>query len=149
MTHLTKEATPMLRYWTNDTARLTTEKCACGRTHVRCIGGILGRADDLIIYKGENFYPSQVEKVIKSFNELNDEFRVKLTTDSKTGMDVVTVVAECATVTANTDELESKLKQALRTELVVTPNLELVKPGTLERAMFKAKRVEDEREKVI
>jgi len=148
ITHLTKEATPMLRYWTNDNARLTTEKCVCGRTHVRCIGGILGRADDLIIYKGENFYPSQVEKVIKSFNELNDEFRIKLTTDSKTGMDVVTVVAECATETANTDELKSKLKQALRAELVVTPELELVKPGTLERAMFKAKRVEDEREKV-
>jgi len=146
MTHLTKEATPMLRYWTNDLARLTTEKCACGRTHVRCAGGILGRADDLIIYKGENFYPSQVEKVVKSFNELGDEFRIRLTTDEKTGMDVVTVVAEYTTAAANTDEFKSKLRQAFRDELLVTPGLELVKPDTLERAMFKAKRIEDKRE---
>ena len=147
MTHLTREATPMLRYWTNDLTRLTTEKCACGRTHVRCAGGILSRADDLIIYKGENFYPSQVEKVIKSFNELGDEFRIRLTTDEKTGMDVVTVVAEYTTEAANTDEFKGKLRQAFRDELLVTPGLELVKPDTLERAMFKAKRVEDKREK--
>lgn len=147
MTHLTREATPMLRYWTNDLARLTTEKCACGRTHVRCAGGILGRADDLIIYKGENFYPSQVERVVKSFSELGDEFRIRLTTDEKTGMDVVTVVAEYTTAAANTDEFKDKLRQAFRDELLVTPGLELVKPDTLERAMFKAKRVEDKREK--
>lgn len=145
ITHLTKEATPMLRYWTNDNARLITEECVCGRTHVRCVGGILGRLDDLIIYKGENFYPAQVEKIVKSFNELSDEFRIRLTTDVKTGMDVVTVVAEYATETANTDELKSKVKQALRAELLVTPELELVKTSTLERAMFKAKRIEDKR----
>ena len=147
LTHLTREATPMLRYWTNDNARLTTERCDCGRTHARSVGGILGRTDDLIIYKGENFYPSQVEKVIRSFDELSDEFVTRLTTDAKTGIDVVTVVAEYTTEVANKNELKNKLRMALRNELLVTPEIELVKLGTLERTTFKAKRVEDERDK--
>jgi len=148
LTHLTKEATPMLRYWTNDNARLTTEPCACGRTHARSAGGILGRADDLIIYKGENFYPSQVEKVVKSFDELGDEFLIRLTTDKKTGIDVVTVVTEYATEAVNTSDLESRLRKALREELIVTPEVALLKPGTLARTTFKAKRIEDQRDKV-
>ena len=147
LTHLTKEATPMLRYWTNDNARLTTDKCVCGRTHARCEGGILGRADDLIIYKGENFYPVQVEKVVRSFDELGDEFRIRLTTDKKVGTDFVILVAEYLTEAANSDEFKSRLKGALREELGVTPEVELVKPGTLARTTFKANRVEDERQR--
>ncbi|MBW1730982.1 MAG: phenylacetate--CoA ligase [Deltaproteobacteria bacterium] len=147
LTHLTKEATPMLRYWTNDLARLTTEKCGCGRTHARCEGGILGRADDMIIYKGENFYPAQVEKVIRSFDELGDEFRIRITTDEKTGIDVITVVAEYKTKEIDNEEFKNKVKRAFREELQVTPGLELVEFGTLERTMFKAKRVEDQRAK--
>ena len=147
LTHLTKEATPMLRYWTDDYAKLTIEKCACGRTHARSEGGILGRADDMIIYKGENFYPVQVEKVVRSFKELGDEFRIRLTTDERTGIDVVTVVAEYLTGAANTEEFKSRVKRALRQELMVTPEIELVKPGTLERTTFKAKRIEDRRQR--
>ena len=146
-THLTKEATPLLRYWTNDNATLTTEKCACGRTHARSVGGILGRADDLIIYKGENFYPLQVEKVVKSFSELSDEFVIRLTTNPKTGMDVVTVVAEYTVGAANTSEFKKKLQKALRDDLIVTPEVELVEFGTLQRTTFKAKRIEDKRDK--
>ena len=137
----------MLRYWTNDLARLTTEKCACGRTHARSEGGILGRADDMIIYKGENFYPAQVEKVIRSFDELGDEFRIRITTAERTGIDVITVVAEYKTKEIDNEEFKNKLKRALREELQVTPELELVEFGTLERTMFKAKRVEDKRAK--
>lgn len=146
LTHLTKEATPMIRYWTNDYAKLDFERCACGRTHVRAVGGILGRADDMIIYKGENFYPVQVEKVVRSFGELTDEYRIRLTTDERTGADVVTVVAEYAEK-VNLDELKNKLKAALREELLVTPEVELVKAGTLKRTEFKAKRIEDKRKK--
>lgn len=147
LTHLTKEATPLLRYWTNDNAVLVTDTCACGRTHGRSVGGILGRADDLIIYKGENFYPLQVENVVKSFDELSDEFVIRLTTNPRTGMDTVTVVAEYTTEAANTDEFKQNLRKALRNELIVTPEVELVKFGTLERTTFKAKRIEDKRDK--
>ena len=145
LTHLTKEATPLLRYWTNDYVRLDYGQCACGRTHVRAVGGILGRADDLIIYKGENFYPTQVEKVIRSFGELSDEYRIRLTTDERTGIGAVIVVTECVDETLNTVELKNRLKKALREELAVTPEVELVKLGSLERTEFKAKRIEDSR----
>jgi phenylacetate-CoA ligase len=147
ITHLTKEAGPMLRYWTNDLARLTTEKCACGRTHARSEGGILGRADDMIIYKGANFYPAQVEKVIRSFSGLGDEFRIRLSTDEKTGIDVITVIAEYESKEVDSEDFKNTVKRAFREELEVTPGLELVEHGTLERTMFKAKRVEDERAK--
>ena len=147
LTHLTKEATPMLRYWTNDLARISTEKCACGRTHATSAGGILGRADDMIIYKGANFYPAQVEKVVRSFEELGDEFRIRITTDKKTGIDVITVIGEYMNKEVDNDTFKNRVRLAFRDELEVTPGLELVEFGTLERTMFKAVRVEDMREK--
>jgi phenylacetate-CoA ligase len=148
LTHLTKEGTPMLRYWTNDYARLDFIRCACGRTHVRAVGGVLGRANDLIIYKGENFYPVQVEKVVRCFGELTDEYRIVIGTHEGTGADVVTVVAEYLDEALNTEELRASIRHALREELGVTPELELVGSGSLARTEFKAKRIEDRREKV-
>ena len=147
LTPLTREGTPLIRYWTNDYARLVFNKCACGRTHARSPGGILGRADDMIIYKGENFYPVQVEKVVRRFPELSAEYVIKLTTDERTGTDVVTVVVEYVKKEASTEEFKNKLKQTLREELVVTPEVDIVEPGTLARTEFKAKRIKDMREK--
>ena len=60
ITHLERGATPMIRYWTNDLVRLDPSPCPCGRTHARSPGGILGRADDMIVFMGVNFYPMQV-----------------------------------------------------------------------------------------
>jgi phenylacetate-CoA ligase len=147
LTHLTKEATPLLRYLTNDYARIVTEKCSCGRTHGRSPGGILGRADDMIIYKGENFYPAQVEKVVRSFPGLSAEYLIRLTTHERSGADVCTVVVECLAEEEINDKLRERLKRTLREELVVTPEIEMVKPGTLARTEFKAKRIEDLRRK--
>ncbi|MBE0480485.1 MAG: phenylacetate--CoA ligase family protein, partial [Dehalococcoidia bacterium] len=146
-THLTKEATPLLRYWTNDYARLVKDKCACGRTHARSPGGILGRADDMIIYKGENFYPAQVEKVVRSFPELSAEYVIRLSTHERSGADVCTVLVENIEQGGDNKQLKEKLRQALREELVVTPEIEIVKAGTLARTEFKAKRIEDVRQK--
>lgn len=142
ITHLTREATPMLRYWTNDYARLTTEPCVCGRTHARSPGGILGRHDDLIIYRGAKFYPVQVEKVVRSFRELTDEFRIELSTRQPEGSTMVTVIAEVVGDTAD-EELTARLRRALREELLCTPEVRLVAAGTLERTTFKAKRIVD------
>jgi len=144
-THLTKEATPMLRYWSNDYARLVLDRCACGRTHARSPGGILGRHDDMIIYRGAKFYPVQVEKVVRSFKELGDEYLIRLTRDARLGTDEVTVVVEYKDERANTPEFQQRLRQALRDELQVRPRVEVVRPGTLERTTFKAKRIEDRR----
>ena len=145
MTHLTKEATPMIRYWTNDVARLDVEKCACGRTHAKSPGGILGRADDMIVYRGAKFYPTQVEKVLRGFEELADEYRIELTTDEKRSTDICTVVVECLGEDVDKDQLEKRVRIALREALQVAPAVKFLKFGTLERTTFKAKRIEDKR----
>lgn len=147
MTHLTKEATPMIRYWTNDVAKLDMEKCACGRTLAKSPGGILGRADDMIVYRGAKFYPTQVEKVLRGFRELADEYRIRLTTDEKRGTDICTIVAECLGEDIDKDQLQVRVRAALREELQVSPGIEFLKSGVLERTTFKAKRIEDKRKK--
>ena len=142
-THLTREATPMLRYWTNDYARLDRSRCDCGRTHVRAVGGILGRHDDLVIYKGAKFYPVQVEKVVRSDAELSDEFRIRIVRiPASSQVSNCTVVAETLKP-GNDATLADRLRKMLRAELGVTPDVHLVPYGSLERTTFKAKRIED------
>ncbi|HBB16444.1 MAG: CoA ligase [Syntrophus sp. RIFOXYC2_FULL_54_9] len=145
ITHLTREATPMLRYWTNDYARYDSSRCSCGRTHARSLGGILGRADDMVIYRGAKFYPVQVEKVVRSYKELGDEFVIEMTRDEKTYTDVCTVVCECVGPREDKQALERRLRKALREELMVTPEIRIENFGTLERTTFKAKRIMDKR----
>jgi phenylacetate-CoA ligase len=138
-THLTREATPVIRYWSNDYARLSSEPCACGRTHVRALGGIVGRHDDLVIFKGAKFYPSQVENVVRSFAELSDEFRIEVDAAGGTLVERCTVVCELRD--AGGAELEVRIVRALRAELGVTPALSLQPYGSLERFAFKAQRI--------
>ncbi|MBM4330130.1 MAG: phenylacetate--CoA ligase [Deltaproteobacteria bacterium] len=145
ITHLTREATPMLRYWTNDYARYDSSRCSCGRTHGRSPGGILGRADDMVIYRGAKFYPVQVEKVVRSYKELGDEFIIELTRDEQAGTDVCNVVCECAAPDADKAALQRRLQKDLKEELLVTPGIRLESFGTLERTTFKAKRIVDKR----
>jgi phenylacetate-CoA ligase len=145
ITHLTREATPMLRYWTNDYARYEPSRCSCGRTHARSVGGILGRADDMVIYRGAKFYPVQVEKVVRSYKELGDEFIIELTRDEKTYTDVCTVVCECLNPQEDKQTFRRRLQKALKEELMVTPEIRIENFGTLERTTFKAKRIVDKR----
>ena len=147
ITHLAKQATPMIRYWTNDIVSLTTEPCSCGRTHARSVGGILGRADDMIIFMGTNFYPMQIEQVVRSFRELTPEYRILLSTDEERKRDVCTIVVEPAGSLPDTCEsvLKNKLVVALSEDLSFTPGVEFVGTGSLERTAFKARRVEENR----
>lgn len=141
LTHLTREAAPMIRYWTNDYARLDVEPCGCGRTAARLPGGILGRADDMVIYKGAKFYPVQVEGVVRSFAELTDEFRIELSTDERIGTDRVTAIVEA--LSGEGPELRERVRRALREALGVALEVRIVEPGTLERTVFKARRLID------
>ncbi len=75
LTNLTKEAMPLLRYWTGDLTFLTHEPCACGRTHVR-MGPILGRTDDMLIIRGVNVYPTQVEAVLLGIPEVEPYYQI-------------------------------------------------------------------------
>jgi phenylacetate-CoA ligase len=144
LTHLTREATPMIRYWTNDLARLDPEPCRCGRTHARSPGGIVGRSDDLVVFRGAKFYPGQVEQTVRAFRELTDEFRIELETDAATGLDRCTVFVEAAEGTGDPG-LRERVRAALREALLVTPAVEVVPPGSMERTAFKARRVVDRR----
>jgi phenylacetate-CoA ligase len=74
-TSLTKEAMPLLRYWTGDITYLTHEPCACGRTHVR-MGMIRGRSDDMLIIRGVNLYPTQIEEALKDIPEIVPHYQV-------------------------------------------------------------------------
>ncbi|AFV77434.1 phenylacetate--CoA ligase [Thermus oshimai] len=139
LTHLTREATPLVRYYTGDLARITKEPCPCGRTHLRALGGILGRADDLVVYRGAKFYPSQVEEVVRRFPELSSEYRIEVE-EAGGVVRQVTVVAELARPGVGEGVLEG-LRRSLKEALGVTPALRLEAPGTLERTAFKAKRV--------
>lgn len=142
ITHLSREATPMIRYWTNDIVRLEYEKCGCGRTHIRAIGGILGRADDMIVYKGENIYPSQIEEVVRSFSELSNEYKIYVTKDKSTGIvKNVKVAVELESEKFNANEVRAKVSSALRDALMVRVDVEVLPPNSLERTEFKAKRV--------
>jgi phenylacetate-CoA ligase len=148
ITHLTKEATPMIRFWTSDMAKLDKRKCKCGRTHARSPGGILGRTEDRISCAGKNIFPSQMENVVRGFDELSDEFCIELATDPNSGEDQCKLIVECLkeeNIPKVTPQLESRLKE----ECGVTPEIKFVPFGTLKRTTFKAKRVIDQREKKL
>ncbi|MDP6278735.1 MAG: hypothetical protein QGI11_09525 [Nitrospinota bacterium] len=132
----------MLRYWTNDYARLESAPSACGRTHRRSPGGVLGRHDDLVIYRGAKFYPVQVEDVVRSFPELSNEFRIEFLSDEETGRDRCVVVAEAATGEVG-GAMAENLGEKLRGALQVTPEVEIRAPGSFERTTFKAQRFVD------
>ncbi len=148
ITHLERSATPMIRYWTNDLVRLDPSPCPCGRTHARSPGGILGRADDMVVFMGVNFYPMQVEQVVRSFEELSPEYRIRLTHDASAHRDICTISVELEQAEIpqpRVSILQGKIANALREALGFRPEVEFVRQGTLERTEFKAKRVIEER----
>ena len=148
ITHLERRATPMIRYWTNDLVRLDRSPCPCGRTHARSPEGILGRADDMIIFMGVNFYPMQVEQVVRSFEELSPEYRIRLTYDTSTHRDICTILVELEQEVMPQERVSTLQEQAanvLREALGFRPAVEFVDQGSLERTEFKAKRIIEER----
>ncbi|MBP2637259.1 MAG: Phenylacetate-coenzyme ligase [Firmicutes bacterium] len=148
LTTLTKEGMPMLRYRTRDLSVLQREKCACGRTLVR-MSKVLGRSDDMLIIRGVNVFPSQVENVLLSISNTTPHYQ--LIVERKDNLDHLTVLVEL-TEEMFTDEvrglevLEAKIKGELSSTLSVSAAVRLVGPKTIERSEGKAKRVIDKRE---
>ena len=133
-TSLTREAMPIIRYRTHDITRiLSREKCACGRTSLR-IDRITGRTDDMLIVKGVNFYPRQVEQALKEIPGVADEFQIIL--EEHNGITDVTVNVEAeAGVTGHT------VAKHLRERLGFLPKGDVFPIGALPRTEGKAKRV--------
>ncbi|PKM62501.1 MAG: phenylacetate--CoA ligase [Firmicutes bacterium HGW-Firmicutes-21] len=141
-----KEALPLVRYRTRDICALITEKCACGRTTVRMTKP-RGRSDDMLIIRGVNVFPSQVEHVLL---ELGMDPNYFIVVDRKNNLDTMEVQVEMtsAMFSDTVSELEStkkRLESALQSTLNINATVRLMEPGSLPRSEGKAKRVNDMR----
>jgi phenylacetate-CoA ligase len=142
-TNLIGDTQPLLRYRSRDVGRLlVSEPCECGSTVTR-IARIEGRTDDMIWYRGVNFFPTAVEEIVRRHEQLSPEYRIVLD-DGPRGLPVVTIQVEAPADAPA--ELRQRLRDALRGGLGVNPEVEVLAPGALPRAeQTKAKRVLDRR----
>ena len=145
-TCLDKEAFPLLRYRTRDICVLTREKCSCGRTHVRMTKP-KGRSDDMMIIRGVNVFPSQIEAVLlKEGYTPNYQIEVDRINNSDTFEIKVEMAPEqFSDIVSINQAKEKKLEQAMRTMLGIGPKVRLVPPKTIARSEGKAVRVIDHR----
>ena len=145
---LTKEALPMVRYRTRDITRLMREPCACGRTHAR-IMRVTGRDDDMMIIRGVNVYPSQVEAILVGFPGVAPHYQIVLTREG--ALDTMTVEVEM-TLGSPADDASRRQKSGeivrhIKTRIGVTCEVAIKAPGEVPRSQGKAVRVKDLRKK--
>jgi len=148
LTTITKTGMPLLRYRTRDLTKLyDQEVCECGRTHVKHTA-IKARSDDMIIIRGTNIYPGQVESAIMKDQKVGNNWRMILTTDDN-NMDQLTVEVETKKLLSKNDQatLQQKLIKDIKQVLVFTPRVSVLPPNGIEQAGIKAKRVIDNRKK--
>ncbi len=145
LTALHRRGMPLLRYRTRDLTATLPEPCACGRTHLR-IARIKGRTDDMFVIKGVNVFPMQVEKVLLSILGVGSNYRIVLETVEMQDRMKLMVEVTGGLWQGDVQELSrvrERLVEGLRDEILVTPRVELVEPGSLPRSEGKAVRVED------
>jgi phenylacetate-CoA ligase len=144
LTTLNREAMPLLRYRTRDITSIIAEPCRCGRTHRR-LARVTGRTDDMLIVRGVNIYPQQIEQVLMGIPQVGRNYLILLE-----GLDEMTVKVELneGGFDGQVDHLvhlQNEISGRLRTEILTKPRVELVAPGTLPISEGKAKRVVDKR----
>jgi len=147
ITTLTKEAFPVIRFRTRDLTRLMTEPCSCGRKTMRMLR-VQGRTDDMLIIRGVNVFPSQIENVLMSIEGTEPHYQIVV--DRKGALDDVTVMVEVSESIffdemKKQNELIETIKKRLSSELNISVNVKLVEKKSLERTEGKAKRVIDNR----
>ena len=146
-TTITKEGIPLLRYRTKDLCSLTDEVCACGRTNVR-MSRIMGRSDDMLIIRGVNVFPSQIESVILEIKELEPHYMI--TVDRVNNLDVFEIQVEVREIFFSDEmsrmvNIKKKIVAKIHSMLGLSPIIKLVEPRTLERSEGKTVRVIDNR----
>ncbi len=147
-TTLTRECCPLVRYRTRDVTRIIAEECSCGRTH-RKIDRIVGRTDDMLIIRGVNVFPSQIEQVIVGFPEIAAQYQIILTNKGpldRVELDVETVPDFPFDEIRKLEELKARLATELKSNLQIAVDIKIVEPKTIERSEGKAKRIVDLRE---
>ena len=146
-TSLNSESSPQLRFLVGDYTVFDTQRCACGRSHVKAMGSFTGRADDLLNLRGIKFFPSQVEQAVRSIEGIGDEFEIVLSTDPG-GLDVMSLRVEHPDH-AGAGGLADRVAAAVRSRCEIRLSVEVLAPDTLLKTEFKAKRVRDERRSTI
>lgn len=145
ITCLCKEALPLVRYRTGDLTKLMYEPCKCGRTTVR-MENLSGRADDMLVIRGVNVFPSQIEEVLLRIEEIGPHYEILV--ERKNRLDVMTISVELIDDRlldsyAKLSELEQSIKASLKSQLGLATQIRLVAPNSLQRFEGKAKRVKD------
>lgn len=146
-TSITKEAFPVIRYRTRDITSLNPEPCICGRTHVR-MDRVSGRTDDMLIIRGVNVFPSQIESVLMQIDEVEPHYQ--LVVDRADNLDTLTVKVEVNERLFSDEvkllqDLERKISNDIKEYLGVSAKVKLVEPKTIARSQGKAVRVIDNR----
>ena len=139
ITTLTKQALPMIRYRTRDITRIDRRRCACGRTHLR-IRRITGRNDDMLIIRGVNVFPSQVEAVLVGLEGVAPHYQLVI--ERRGSLDELTVEIESADASAG-----ERVRHHVKSMIGVSAAVRVLKPGEVPRSQGKAVRVRDLRPK--
>ncbi|RKX78861.1 MAG: phenylacetate--CoA ligase [Spirochaetes bacterium] len=148
-TTLTKEGTPVIRFRTRDITYLFRDKCSCGRTVIK-MHRLLGRTDDMLIIRGVNVFPSQIEQVLMRIEETEPHYQI-IVDRGKTHLDEIEVLVEVeesffSDETRALERIREKISEEIKSELGISAHIKLVEPHTIERSMGKAKRVIDKRQ---
>ena len=141
-TTLTKEALPLLRYRTGDIASVTRDRCACGRSFAR-MSAVRGRRDDMLIVRGANLYPSQIEHVLLATEGIAPHYQ--LVVERPAQLDEVTVHCEPSDGDTDPEALAARVHEAIRQRIGISVTVELRAPGEVPRSEGKAVRVIDKR----
>jgi phenylacetate-CoA ligase len=149
-TCLTKRCLPLIRYRTGDISVLSVEPCSCGRTHPR-MERITGRTDDMLIIRGVNVFPSQVEEVLMRVSGVEPHYQIIVTREGH--LDAMEVQVEVSSemfsdMVGSLERLERRIGQELQSVLSVSAHVRLVEPHSIQRSEGKAKRVIDKRQEV-
>ncbi len=150
LTCITKRAFPIIRFRTRDITRLDYETCACGRTQPR-MERITGRTDDMLIIRGVNVFPSQIEEVLLRIEEVEPHYQLVLTREGH--LDNLEVQVEVSPAmfsdeVRKLEAIEDRIRERLSSALGIRVGVKLVEPRSIERSIGKAKRVIDKREEV-
>lgn len=149
-THLRRSSQPMIRFACGDESRMVDDPCPCGRTYPRLPDGVYGRLDDMLLIRGANVYPSQVQRSLLEVPGAGVEFKIVL--EREGAMDTAKVLVECDPTSDVADAgsrlaLADRVRQKLKSDTSVSFEVEVLDPHTLERAISKAQRVDDRRPK--
>ncbi len=143
ITSLTKQAFPILRYWTGDLCSITREPSPCGRTHAR-MSAIVGRADDMLVIRGVNVYPSQVEHTLLSIDGVSPHFQLVVRREGT--LDTLTIRCERTDASSDADAIAKNIAGAMNSSLGIGVSVSIEEPGSVPRSEGgKLSRTKDER----